>query len=205
MPSNMEIKVKVDDLEKLTRKAEELSASEGEIIEQSDVFFNVPQGRLKYLEGNGPITGHIDNSRAPRNKGAPAEHHGLENVLRYLQNRPSQLIFYERDDKSGPKMSNFHIATTNNPDDLANVLSHALGQKGIVKKRRLLYLVGQTRVHCDDVEGLGHFMELEVVMKENQSATEGEAIAKDLMSKLGLKDADLVKGAYIDLLSSQNA
>ncbi|XP_068745048.1 adenylate cyclase CyaB-like [Montipora capricornis] len=172
MPSNMEIKVKVDDLEKLTRKVEELSASEGEIIEQSDVFFNVPQGRLK---------------------------------LRYLQNRPSQLIFYERDDKSGPKMSNFHIATTNNPDDLANVLSHALGQKGIVKKRRLLYLVGQTRVHCDDVEGLGHFMELEVVMKENQSATEGEAIAKDLMSKLGLKDADLVKGAYIDLLSSQNA
>lgn len=65
--------------------------------------------------------------------------------------------------------------------------------------------MGQTRVHCDDVEGLGHFMELEVVMKENQSATEGEAIAKDLMSKLGLKDADLVKGAYIDLLSSQNA
>ena len=34
--------------------------------------------------------------------------------------------------------------------------------QGIVKKRRLLYLVGQTRVHCDDVEGLGHFMELEV-------------------------------------------
>ena len=33
---------------------------------------------------------------------------------------------------------------------------------GVVKKKRLLYLVGQTRVHCDEVEGLGCFMELEV-------------------------------------------
>lgn len=38
-------------------------------------------------------------------------------------------------------------------------------------------------------------------MKENQSVAEGEEIAKDLMSKLGVKEADLVKGAYIDLLS----
>lgn len=34
--------------------------------------------------------------------------------------------------------------------------------QGVVKKKRLLYLVGQTRVHCDEVEGLGHFVELEV-------------------------------------------
>jgi len=64
--------------------------------------------------------------------------------------------------------------------------------------------VGQTRVHCDEVDGLGHFMELEVVMKENQSAVEGEEIAKDLMSKLGIEETDLIEGAYIDLLSSQN-
>jgi len=171
MPSNVEIKARVKDFETLKRKAKELSASEGVVIEQKDIFFQVPKGRLK---------------------------------LRFLQNQPSQLIFYERDDKSGPKMSDYHIATTDKPDDLANVLSRALGEKGVVKKKRLLHLVGQTRVHCDDVDGLGHFMELEVVMKENQSAVEGEEIAKDLMSKLGVEETDLIEGAYIDLLSSQN-
>ena len=42
-----------------------------------------------------------------------------------------------------------------------NFLSLCIVQ-GVVKKKRLLYLVGQTRVHCDEVEGLGHFVELEV-------------------------------------------
>ena len=41
-------------------------------------------------------------------------------------------------------------------------LGKALGVKGRVKKTRLLYMVGQTRVHVDEVEGLGNFMELEV-------------------------------------------
>lgn len=52
--------------------------------------------------------------------------------LRYLQSRPSQVIFYERDDEIGPKMSNYHIATTDNPNSLMDVLSCALGQKGTI-------------------------------------------------------------------------
>ena len=40
-------------------------------------------------------------------------------------------------------------------------------------------------------------------MKGNQSALEGEEIAKDLMSKLGVEETDLINGAYIDLVSSE--
>ena len=41
-------------------------------------------------------------------------------------------------------------------------LGLAMGVRGVVCKRRMLYMIGQTRVHMDHVEGLGDFMELEV-------------------------------------------
>ncbi|KPJ16329.1 hypothetical protein RR48_00921 [Papilio machaon] len=43
-------------------------------------------------------------------------------------------------------------------------------------------------------------MELEVVLEAEQTIEEGEAIAKDLQNKLGVKNEDLIKGAYMDLL-----
>lgn len=61
-------------------------------------------------------------------------------------------------------------------------------------------MVGQTRVHIDTVRDLGNFMELEVVLRPEQSLEEGQAIAKDLQAKLGVKDEDLIECAYVDLL-----
>ena len=63
-------------------------------------------------------------------------------------------------------------------------------------------MVGQTRVHCDRVEGLGDFMELEVVLNDDQTPEEGEAIAHDLMEKLGVQKSNLLKGAYMDMLEN---
>lgn len=69
-----------------------------------------------------------------------------------------------------------------------------------MRKTRWLYLVGQTRVHCDRVEKLGDFAELEVVLEDHQTSEDGEAIAHDLMMKLGIDKANLIPGAYMDLL-----
>lgn len=54
---------------------------------------------------------------------------------------------------------------------LQAVLSEALGVQGVVKKERRLYMVGQTRVHLDRVEGLGDFLELEVSDSEARPGT----------------------------------
>lgn len=122
--------------------------------------------------------------------------------LRILSADQGQLIYYTRPDQEGPKRSDYHISRTPEPADLKRVLELAYGIRGIVRKQRYLYLVGQTRVHLDDVEGLGQFMELEVVMQEEQSQAEAEAIARDLMSRLGVGTSDLIEGAYMDLLES---
>ena len=112
----------------------------------------------------------------------------------------AELIYYTRPDRQGPKRSDYSLARSTDPENLRRVLELAYGIRGVVKKTRYLYLVGQTRVHLDDVEGLGQFMELEVVMGEGQSDLEGQKIAEDLMSVLGLEPTDLIDGAYMDLL-----
>jgi adenylate cyclase class IV len=63
-----------------------------------------------------------------------------------------------------------------------------------------LFLVGRTRIHLDRVEGLGDFLELEVVLEEGEQVQIGEAIARDLMQKLQILPDQLIEGAYIDLL-----
>jgi predicted adenylyl cyclase CyaB len=124
--------------------------------------------------------------------------------LRILSEDRGQLIYYTRPDQEGPKRSDYHIFHTTDPADLKRVLELAYGIRGIVRKRRYLYLVGQTRVHLDDVEGLGQFLELEVVMQEGQGDAEGQAIAEGLMASLGVEKSDLLEGAYIDLLESSS-
>jgi len=69
-----------------------------------------------------------------------------------------------------------------------------------VRKRRWLYLVGYTRIHLDVVEGLGRFLELEVMLQPGQSEEEGAAMASDLLLRLGIAEQDLLPGAYMDLL-----
>lgn len=72
---------------------------------------------------------------------------------------------------------------------------------GIVKKTRTLYLAGQTRIHIDQVEGLGDFLEFEVVLRENQSEDDGKHIANHLLADFGIDARDLHAEAYVDLLT----
>ena len=123
--------------------------------------------------------------------------------LRELGRERAQLIYYERPDQGGPKRSDYHIFETGDPDNLRTTLSLALGTRGVVRKTRYLYLAGQTRIHLDDVIGLGQFIELEVVLRPDQSDAEGQTIALDLMSKLGVDKSDLLEGAYMDLIESK--
>lgn len=123
--------------------------------------------------------------------------------LRQLRSDLAQLVYYERPDQDGPKRSNYHIFETDEPEKLKTTLRMALGVRGVVRKTRYLYLSGQTRIHLDDVEGLGTFMELEVVLREGQSDAEGQAVAEDLMKRLGIRKDDLLEGAYMDLLENK--
>lgn len=120
--------------------------------------------------------------------------------LRALSETDGELIFYQRPDSARPKESFYVISPTASPNTLREVLSLAYGQRGRVRKHRTLFMAGRTRIHLDKVEGLGHFLELEVVLTEDESAEDGAAVAHELLARLGISPQQLIDGAYVDLL-----
>ena len=70
-----------------------------------------------------------------------------------------------------------------------------------MRKQRTLFLVDRARLHLDRVEDLGHFLELEIPLAEDEPAELGVREAEKIMQKLGVEPAQLVEGAYVDLLA----
>jgi predicted adenylyl cyclase CyaB len=125
--------------------------------------------------------------------------------LRVFSADSGELIFYRRADRQGPKESFYVISPTSAPGELRRLLALAYGEAGRVEKRRTVYLVGRTRVHLDRVRGLGDFLELEVVLRDDEDAAAGVDEAHALMDRLGVHASQLVEGAYVDLLAERDA
>jgi len=123
--------------------------------------------------------------------------------LRIFSESQGELIFYKRDNSPDPKESQYVITPTSTPYKLRETLVLALGDCGRVRKQRTLFLAGETRIHIDEVEGLGQFMELEVVLSDGETAAQGIETAHRIMQQLGVSDQDLVDRAYVDLLKAR--
>ena len=170
MPANIEIKAKITDFARTCVLAEALSDTPAETLVQEDIFFYLPNASQGRLK------------------------------LRQFSPVRGELIFYQRENSAGPKKCVYEIVPTVMPDSLKSLLAKALGVRGTVSKTRLLYRVGQTRIHLDKVKQLGEFLELEVVLRPGQSEMEGQQIASALMERLAVPKTDLIERAYIDLL-----
>jgi predicted adenylyl cyclase CyaB len=125
--------------------------------------------------------------------------------LRAFSDSHGELIFYKRSNQAGPKESFYVRSQTAEPASLREALSLAYGEGGRVRKQRTLYLVDRTRVHLDRVEGLGHFLELEVVLSDSESSRTGIEVAHHLMAQLGVEPTQLIEGAYVELLGEKSA
>jgi adenylate cyclase class IV len=122
--------------------------------------------------------------------------------LRQFGDGSAELIHYHRPDTGDAKLSDYVRTPVPEPASLRWALERALGTRGRVIKQRVVLLVGATRIHLDRVDGLGEFIELEVVLRDHQSEREGAVIAEQLMHELGLANAPRIAGAYLDLLAA---
>lgn len=122
--------------------------------------------------------------------------------LRIFGDNKGELIHYSRENIAEARRSDYIIVGTSDPWALCSLLDLVTRQIGTVRKTRYLYLLGQTRIHVDDVEDLGTFLEIEVVLTDSQSEQEARVIADDLLVAFGVPKESILADAYIDMLVS---
>jgi adenylate cyclase class IV len=118
--------------------------------------------------------------------------------LRTIEGHASELIAYDREDTPEARASDYGRHETQDPTSLADVLERALARDGVVEKTRHLLILGNTRIHLDDVVGLGRFVELETVIT-TQSESEAHREHDDVINVLGLGGAERIAVAYLDI------
>ena len=119
--------------------------------------------------------------------------------LRAIDGVRTELIRYARPEHSGVRLSEYEITRVSSEEtELSSVLSSK--PLVIVRKRRTIYLLDNVRIHLDEVDGLGTFLELEAVVDPNHDEARCRAQIDEIMSGLGIDQTTLLQASYADLL-----
>jgi adenylate cyclase class IV len=145
------------------------------VLDQVDTYFAVAQGRLKLRE----IAPEAGESTA-------------------------ELIGYRRPDQSGPRWSTYQRLPLplDTAAGLKQVLGSTVGQSVVVAKRRVVAIRGRSRIHLDQVDGLGAFLEIETVAGEGDDAAGIDHEMRATLEWLGVDPEREVsqEGSYADLI-----
>ncbi len=168
---NIEIKASYRDLNRARAIARQLAAEPHGVLDQLDTYFRVPVGRLKLRE-----TGTFGSMMT------------------------AELIFYRRADEARARESDYDVVPVNDPTGLKRALDRAIGTWRTIAKRRELWMLDNVRIHLDEVEGLGNFVELEAVVDRSHPAEACSATIDRLAAAFGIQAGERIAESYSDLL-----
>jgi predicted adenylyl cyclase CyaB len=127
--------------------------------------------------------------------------------LRESSLKGAELIPYVRPNVRGPKTSQYVVLPVATPSKTKVLLKGLLGVEGVVEKTRDLFLLGNVRIHLDQVKGLGNFLEFEAVMPKDSAKirkTETTKVEK-LLEIFQIAPKDLIDIAYRDMLKRKKS
>lgn len=119
--------------------------------------------------------------------------------LRSSSRDGDMLIAYARADAAGLRASDYHLAPIEDRPALLRALDATLGRLGEVRKRRHLFWLDNIRVHLDEVEGLGRFLEIEAQVDDAHPEHACREAAAALLEAFGVRPEDRLSVAYVDL------
>lgn len=116
-------------------------------------------------------------------------------------NIENALIYYRRPNQPGPKEAEVSLCRIEPNPDLRLVLSEALGVRVQVIKHREIYFLDNVKIHLDQVEPLGSFVEIEAIDADG-------SLGPDLlmeqcrrwMDRFGIQSDDQIDRSYGDML-----
>ncbi|OGF25389.1 adenylate cyclase [Candidatus Falkowbacteria bacterium RIFOXYB2_FULL_34_18] len=113
----------------------------------------------------------------------------------------NHLIHYQRENKEGPKQSDVTLFESDPKSSLKEILTKALGILVVVNKKREIYFIDNVKLHIDNVEDLGTFVEIEAI--DNDGTIGKDKLLKQCQFFLDLfkiSQEDLISVSYSDLL-----
>jgi adenylate cyclase, class 2 len=115
------------------------------------------------------------------------------------------LIYYDRENKRGPKQSNVILFKSDPKSSLKSILTKSLGILIIVDKKREIYFIHNVKFHIDSVKDLGDYVEIEAIDEKGNLGRERLLEQCESYKKLfGISYKDLISSSYSDLLLSKN-
>lgn len=120
--------------------------------------------------------------------------------LREIKNDSPELIWYRRPNHTEIRTCEYRRLAIQNLDAVKNGLSAILGVEAVVVKTRRLYRWQNVRIHLDQVDKLGDFIEFEAVLSHRSQTAEGERQLTRLKTWLGLSEAHAIATSYRDLM-----
>jgi adenylate cyclase class IV len=120
--------------------------------------------------------------------------------LRFIEGQPALLIGYQRPDQGPARLSAYYLVPVSDPVLLRTALAAALGVRGEVRKRREVHHWHNVRIHLDEVEGLGRFVEFEAVLAPGADPAESREFLRQLGEVLALEATADTVGSYADQL-----
>ncbi len=117
-------------------------------------------------------------------------------------NIENALIHYRRPNEAGPKKSEVLLYRLAPEPALKKVLTAALGVFVVVDKQREIYFIDNVKIHLDEVEGLGAFVEIEAIGKNGEPTTDRlREQCQHFLELFDIRQEDLFENSYSDLLS----
>ena len=168
---NVELKARYPDLQAGHDTALRVGAVDTDSLEQVDTYFHAADGRLKLREINSRVEG-----------------------------LSAELIWYARPDQVAARTSQFHVVPVPRPAAILEALDTGLGIQVVVRKTRHLYLLDNVRIHLDEVDRLGSFLEFEAVLDRGQEEAIGYVQLQELQREFGIAAEAIIGASYSDLL-----